>query len=91
VVGVILNLAIWFAIHTVFRETVPVRMFPLSFDAPNVLSVDPWLSRCRSRGRRDLSVQGRNDPDARGVLHCGNASLPAGATHRPATFATEDR
>src|SRR5262245_40297299 len=29
VVGVILNLAIWFAIHTVFRETVPVRAFPL--------------------------------------------------------------
>ncbi|HZC78435.1 MAG TPA: chromate transporter, partial [Ktedonobacterales bacterium] len=42
VVGVILNLAIWFAIHTVFRETVPIRAFPLSFDAPNVLSVDPW-------------------------------------------------
>ena len=30
VVGVILNLAIWFAIHTVFRATVPVRAFPLS-------------------------------------------------------------
>ena len=42
VVGVILNLAIWFAIHTVFRETVPIRAFPLAFDAPNVLSVDPW-------------------------------------------------
>jgi chromate transporter len=42
VVGVVLNLAIWFAIHTVFRATVPVRLFPLSFDAPNVLSVDPW-------------------------------------------------
>jgi chromate transporter len=42
VVGVILNLAIWFAIHTVFRETVPIRAFPLSFDAPNFLTVDPW-------------------------------------------------
>jgi chromate transporter len=42
VVGVILNLAIWFAIHTVFRETVPIRAFPFSFDAPNVPSVDPW-------------------------------------------------
>ena len=41
-VGVILNLAIWFAIHTIFRETVPVRMFPLSFDAPKITSVDPW-------------------------------------------------
>jgi chromate transporter len=43
VVGVILNLAIWFAIHTVFRETVPVRIFPLSFDAPRLASVD-WLA-----------------------------------------------
>jgi chromate transporter len=42
VVGVVLNLAIWFAIHTVFRETMPVRAFPLSFDAPKVTSVDPW-------------------------------------------------
>jgi chromate transporter len=42
VVGVVLNLAIWFAIHTVFRETVPVRAFPLSFDAPNFLTVDAW-------------------------------------------------
>jgi len=42
VVGVVLNLAIWFAIHTVFRETVPVHAFPLSFDAPNLITVDPW-------------------------------------------------
>jgi chromate transporter len=42
VVGVILNLAIWFAIHTVFRQTIPVRAFPFSFDAPNLMSVDGW-------------------------------------------------
>lgn len=42
VVGVILNLAIWFAIHTVFRETFPVRSFGMSFDAPVLWSVDPW-------------------------------------------------
>ena len=42
VVGVILNLAIWFAIHTVFRQTMPVRAFPLSFDAPVLASVDAW-------------------------------------------------
>jgi len=42
VVGVILNLAIWFAIHTVFRDTIPVRMFPLAFDAPKLSTVDPW-------------------------------------------------
>jgi chromate transporter len=43
VVGVVLNLAIWFAIHTLFRETVPVRAFPLSFDAPRLASVN-WLA-----------------------------------------------
>jgi len=42
VVGVVLNLAIWFAIHTIFRQTVPIRSFPLSFEAPNLASVDLW-------------------------------------------------
>jgi chromate transporter len=42
VVGVILNLAIWFAIHTVFRETMPVRGYGLTFAAPKLDSVDPW-------------------------------------------------
>src|SRR6516225_6428302 len=41
VVGVVLNLAIWFAIHSLFRATIPIRAFPLSFDAPNFASVDP--------------------------------------------------
>ena len=40
VVGVILNLSIWFALHTVFRETSPVRSFGLSFDMPVPSSVD---------------------------------------------------
>ena len=40
VCGVILNLAIWFAIHTIFRETVPVRGYGLSFDAPLPASAD---------------------------------------------------
>jgi chromate transporter len=42
VVGVVLNLSIWFAIHTVFRETVPVRAFPFWFDAPKLMSIDLW-------------------------------------------------
>src|ERR1700724_486681 len=41
VVGVILNLSIWFALHTVFRETSAVRSFGLSFDMPVLSSVDP--------------------------------------------------
>src|SRR4051794_22811967 len=40
VVGVILNLSIWFALHAVFRETSPVRSFGLSFDMPVLSSVD---------------------------------------------------
>jgi len=42
VVGVILNLAIWFGIHTIFRNVHPVEWGPLSFDAPVWGSVDPW-------------------------------------------------
>ena len=42
VVGVILNLAIWFALHTWFREAHRVRAFGLSFDAPTPASLDPW-------------------------------------------------
>jgi chromate transporter len=40
VVGVILNLSIWFALHTLFRETIPVRAFGLSFDMPITASID---------------------------------------------------
>src|SRR5213079_3653673 len=42
VVGVILNLAIWFALHTIFRETAPVGGLGLSFDAPVLASVNFW-------------------------------------------------
>jgi len=40
VVGVILNLSIWFALHTVFRQTFPVHEWGLSFDAPVLTSID---------------------------------------------------
>jgi chromate transporter len=40
VVGVILNLSIWFALHTVFRQTFEVRGIGLAFDAPVLSSVD---------------------------------------------------
>jgi chromate transporter len=42
VVGVVLNLAIWFAIHTIFREVSPVRAFGLAFEAPLLASVNVW-------------------------------------------------
>jgi chromate transporter len=40
VVGVILNLSIWFALHTLFRQTIEVRGFGFAFDAPVFSSVD---------------------------------------------------
>lgn len=41
VVGVILNLAVWFSLHTIFREVRPVRGLGLSFDVPVLSSLDP--------------------------------------------------
>jgi chromate transporter len=42
VVGVILNLAIWFALHAIFRTTYPVRSYGLAFDMPAIASADLW-------------------------------------------------
>ena len=42
VVGVILNLAVWFGVHTIFRKTVAVDGYGLSFDMPVLTSVDFW-------------------------------------------------
>jgi chromate transporter len=42
VVGVILNLAIWFALHTIFAETFRVKCFGFSFDAPVLTSIKFW-------------------------------------------------
>lgn len=40
VVGVILNLSIWFAMHTLFRQSVAIERHGLNFDAPVLASVD---------------------------------------------------
>jgi chromate transporter len=42
VVGVILNLALWFALHTVFTAMRPVSAGPFRFDLPVIASLDPW-------------------------------------------------
>jgi chromate transporter len=42
VVGVILNLAIWFALHTWFREAWHVTGFGFSFDVPVIGAFEPW-------------------------------------------------
>jgi len=42
IVGVVLKLAIWFAIHTIFRSVRPLRAGPVHFDMPVAASIDPW-------------------------------------------------
>jgi chromate transporter len=42
VVGVILNLAIWFALHAWFGQSWPLRGFGLAFDVPVLASINPW-------------------------------------------------
>jgi chromate transporter len=40
VVGVILNLAVWFALHTVFGQVQPVTIGPLRLEVPVLASVN---------------------------------------------------
>jgi chromate transporter len=42
IVGVILNLAIWFALHTIFTELRPLVWGPVHFDMPVLASVNVW-------------------------------------------------
>ncbi|MHC2017726.1 chromate efflux transporter [Methylobacterium sp. CM6247] len=42
VVGVILNLAVWFALHTVFANVQAFAAGPIRFNLPVLASVDPW-------------------------------------------------
>lgn len=42
VVGVILNLSIWFILKTLFSETRAINYFPVDFDLPVISSLDPY-------------------------------------------------
>jgi len=42
VVGVILNLAVWFAVHVLFAKVDDVRVGPVRLTVPDVHSVDLW-------------------------------------------------
>jgi chromate transporter len=44
VVGVILNLAIWFALHFLFSEQQPVRSGLFDFDLPVWTTLNPWAA-----------------------------------------------
>jgi chromate transporter len=41
VVGVILNLAVWFGLHVLFRQVDEIRLGPLTLDVPAISSLDP--------------------------------------------------
>ena len=81
VVGVVLNLAIWFALHTVFREVRPVHGYGMSFDMPLHRQRRPVGARAFSSGDGcDFPLQGRNDPNAAGVFGRGYPSPLAWAS-----------
>lgn len=50
VVGVVLNLAVWFALHTLFRTTSPIAFGPFRFDAPVLASIDLWAALLAAAG-----------------------------------------
>ena len=76
VVGVILNLAIWFAIHTVFQQVVPVRWLSFAFDVPIPASADPWaLAHPVAAALAIFGFRSRNDPDARRLVAGRRRSL----------------
>jgi chromate transporter len=44
VVGVILNLAVWFGLHVVFRQLLPWHNYGFSLDMPVLTSIDPFAT-----------------------------------------------
>ena len=42
IVGVIANLAVWFAVHGLFTHTTPVHAAMMPFEAPVLSNLDPW-------------------------------------------------
>ncbi len=44
VVGVILNLAVWFGLHVVFRQLLPWHNYGFALDVPVLSSIDPFAT-----------------------------------------------
>jgi chromate transporter len=44
VVGVVLNLAVWFGIHVVFQDTLPWRGYGISIDVPVITSINAFAT-----------------------------------------------
>lgn len=79
VVGVILNLAVWFSIHTLFARVGEAHLLGARFLIPDLSTLDPVaLVLARSGGRGPVPIQDRNDQHAAG-LRGGGSGLGAGA------------
>ena len=79
VVGVILNLAIWFGLHVLFRELVPMRAFGLRIDVPVLSSID-LASLALFLGGNGCHV---SVPRRRPTASCGGCAprMPVGGVH----------
>jgi chromate transporter len=44
VVGVILNLAVWFALHVIFAEVRDMTLGPFQASVPVLATLDPWAA-----------------------------------------------
>ena len=73
VVGVIANLAVWFALHVLFLRTVPIHIGPIGFDAPVPSSLDPWALLLAAMA--GASLLWRKLGVLRTLLICAAASL----------------
>ncbi len=60
VVGVILNLTLWFALHVLFREVVPVVWGPVSPSLPVLSSFNPGLGALAVLAAHDSCSRTRN-------------------------------
>ena len=77
VVGVILNLAVWFALHVLFAKLVPVHWLGASVDLPVLaLGRRAVAGPGDRRRRRDLPLQDRHDSRAAGELAGRHRLLP---------------
>ena len=79
VVGVIANLALWFALHTLFRDHLAVRAWGLRFDAPVPASLDlPALALAVAAGVALLRFRVGVVPVLAGCAAAGLAMHAAG-------------
>ena len=75
VVGVILNLSVWFALHTIFRRTETISVGPLQLDVPVWASLEPGALLLGTAALiATLKFKDTEDAIAKGML----ATVPAG-------------